>query len=267
MSQLSCAIIQLNTGFDLEATVKRLRDMMERLPEGGLAVAPEGTLSGYVNAPSLIKRLNSEATQCALENTQRIVDRTGVSLVVGACVQDEGHWRNRSFLLQPNKPSQHYDKVNLAVSEQGIFKSGEALPVFDVQTRAGAIRLGIQMCREIRYPEQWRILATKGAQIIAYPNNAIDSSTGDAVWRAHLISRAAETQRFVLGANAASDTQLCPSAILSPKGGVIAQTHPEEIGVATASINLSEVSNWVIDQARTDLITGMMKVEPGSGSG
>mgnify|MGYP003115896551 CR=1 FL=1 len=254
MSQLSCAILQLNTGFDLAATVKRLRDMMERLPEGSLAVAPEGTLSGYINAPSLIERLNSEATQCALENTQRLVDRTGVSLVVGACVQDDGHWRNRSFLLQAGKPAQHYDKVNLAVSEQETFTPGQSLPVFSVQTETGNILLGIQMCREIRYPEQWRVLALKGAQIIAYPNNAVESANGDAVWRAHLISRAAETQRFVLGANAPSDTQLCPSAILSPKGDVIAQTHPEETGMATTSINTDEVSNWVIDQARTDLV-------------
>ncbi len=65
MSELSCAILQLKTGFDLESTVKRLRDMMERLPEGSLAVAPEGTLSGYVNAPNLIERLNSEADASA----------------------------------------------------------------------------------------------------------------------------------------------------------------------------------------------------------
>lgn len=254
MSQLSCAILQLKTGFDLKATVKRLRDMMERLPEGSLAVAPEGALSGYVNASNLIERLNDEATQHALDEAQRIVDRTGVSLVVGACVQDAGHWRNRSFLLQAGKTAQHYDKVNLAVSEQGNFTPGNTFPVFSVQTEAGDILLGIQMCREIRYPEQWRVLALKGAKIIAYPNNAVESASGDAVWRAHMISRAAEIQRFVLGANAASDTQLCPSAILSPQGDVLAQTSPEETGLATASINLNEVSDWVIDQARSDLI-------------
>ncbi|WP_439637503.1 carbon-nitrogen hydrolase family protein [Oceanicaulis sp.] len=262
MSQLSCAILQLKTGFDLEATVKRLRGMMECLPEGSLAVAPEGTLSGYVNAPSLIELLNSEATQCALENTQRIVDRTGVSLVVGACVQVDGHWRNRSFLLQAGKPAQHYDKVNLAVSEQETFTPGQSLPVFSVQTETGDILLGIQMCREVRYPEQWRVLALKGAQIIAYPNNAVDSASGDAVWRAHLMSRAAETQRFVLGANAASNTQLCPSAILSPKGDVIAHMPPDETGLATASINLDEVSNWVINQARTDLVQIRLRTGP-----
>ncbi len=53
------------------------------------------------------------------------------------------------------------------------------------------------MCREVRYPEPWRVLATKGARVFAYVNNAIGSSQGFEVWRSHLISRAAETQRFV----------------------------------------------------------------------
>lgn len=254
MSDLSCTVIQLKTGFDLEATFKHLSEILERLPEGSLAVGPEGALSGYINSSSLIGHLDNAGTQQALDDTQGIVDRTGISLVIGACVQEDGCWRNRSYLLQAGKPAQHYDKVNLAVSEQGIFTPGDTLPVFDVQTHAGDIRLGIQMCREIRYPEQWRSLALKGAQIIAYPNNAVESTTGDAVWRAHLISRAAETQRFVLGSNAASETQLCPSAIVSPKGKVIAQTTPDETGMATAKVDLDQVSNWVIEQARLDLV-------------
>ena len=254
MSQLTCAILQFRTGFELEPTLALLSDVLERLPEGSLAVAPEGALSGYINAPDLIEHLNMEATGQALQDAQRIVDRTGVSLVIGACVLDEGHWRNRSYLLQAGKPAQHYDKVNLAVSEQGVFTPGVSFPVFDLETSVGVVRLGIQMCREIRYPEQWRVLAQKGAQLIAYPNNAIDSMTGDAVWRAHLVSRAAESQRFILGANAASSRQLCPSAIVSPRGDVLAQMRTEETGVATALIDLGEVSDWVINQARADLV-------------
>lgn len=254
MPQLTCAILQFQTGFELEPTLTLLSSALERLPEGSLAVAPEGALSGYINAPELISRLNTDATRQAVDNAQQIVDRTGVSLVIGACVKDEGLWRNRSYLLQAGLPAQHYDKVNLAHSEQGVFTPGNALPVLDVQTHLGAVRLGIQMCREIRYPEQWRVLARKGAQIIAYPNNAVDSTTGDSVWRSHLVSRAAETQRFILGANAASPTQLCPSAIISPSGDLKVQIAPEKQGLATASIELDEVSNWVINQARSDLV-------------
>ena len=260
MPQLTCAILQFQTGFELEPTLALLSDALERLPEGSLAVAPEGALSGYINAPDLIEHLNMDATGQAVQDAQRIVDRTGVSLVIGACVLDEGHWRNRSYLMQAGKPAQHYDKVNLAVSEQGIFTPGDFLPLFGFETRVGVVRLGIQMCREIRYPEQWRVLAQKGAQLIAYPNNAIDSTTGDAVWRAHLISRAAETQRFILGANAASPTQLCPSAIISPAGELKAQIAPEEQGLATALIELDEVSDWVINQARSDL-TGVTEYQ------
>ena len=110
------------------------------------------------------------------------------------------------------------------------------------------------MCREIRYPEQWRALATQGAQIIAYPNNAIGSKTGDALWRAHLISRAAETQRFILGANNAAPDQTCPTMIAAPSGAILAEAAIGTEATATTSLQLGDVSDWVLSQAREDVV-------------
>jgi len=251
---LICAIIPLHVSFDVNTTLSALGTTLRTLSPGTLAVAPEGTLSGYENTPDLIDRLTPETTENAISAAQDLVDQTGVILIIGGCVLEAGLWRNRSYLMQPNRPALHYDKINLAVSEQGVFTPGDQLPVFNLTGSSGKVRIGIQMCREIRYPEQWRTLAQKGAQIIAYPNNAIDSSTGDAVWRAHMISRAAETQRFVLSANAISQTQLCPSAIISPKGEVLKEVRGQQTKLQTAEIDLDEVSNWVLDQARSDLV-------------
>src|SRR5262249_35015604 len=155
------------------------------------------TLSGYLPKPGFVVGLDREIITRAIENTRSHVVKKKIHLVVGACFFDDGNWKNSSFYMGPDGQFERYDKINLARSEQGTFRPGDKLPVFDINYEGEPLRLGIQMCREIRYPEQWRVLAAKGAQIIAYVNNAVGSVHGDHVWRAHMISRAAETQRFI----------------------------------------------------------------------
>jgi predicted amidohydrolase len=115
------------------------------------------------------------------------------------------------------------------------------------------------MCREIRYPEQWRALANQGAQVFAYVNNAVGSKNGDALWRAHLISRAAETQRFVIGANNAAQDQTCPTMIVSASGEPLAVLPLGDESAAIASVDMSLVSDWVVSQARDDVVSVVLR--------
>ena len=116
------------------------------------------------------------------------------------------------------------------------------------------VRVGVQMCREIRYPEQWQLLARQGAQIIAYVNNAVGNPDGPNLWRAHVISRAAENQRFVVGANNAAIDQGCTSLIVTPSGKVLAEAPVGPASTVAAEINLTEASDWIIDQGRRDVV-------------
>jgi predicted amidohydrolase len=85
-------------------------------------------------------------------------------------------------------------------------------------------------------------------------NNAVGSANGHDLWRAHVISRAAETQRFVVGANNAAADQTCTTLIVSPAGRVIGEAPVGETVAVSAWIELSEVSDWVIGQARSDVV-------------
>ena len=78
---------------------------------------------------------------------------------------------------------------------------------------------------------------------------------GHDLWRAHAISRAAETQRFVIGANNAAPDQTCPTLIIAPSGAVLVEA---AIGAETAifaTLDLSSVSDWVLSQARRDVVS------------
>jgi predicted amidohydrolase len=252
--RLSAAILQFPILMDIDRNMAALEGLVSTLRPDTLAIAPEGALSGYLPSPDVVTQLDPAATAAAIARARDLADQHGVHLVAGACVLEAGAWRNRTYYFAPGASPLHYDKINLATSERGVFTPGEALPVFDVEIGGQTLRLGIQMCREIRYPEQWRVLAAKGAHIIAYVNNAIGSAKGDALWRAHVISRAAETQRFVIGANNAADDQTCPSIIVAPSGDVLAELRGAATERAVAELDLDQVTNWVLDQARTDVV-------------
>jgi predicted amidohydrolase len=252
--QVRAAVIQFPVTMDIAANLGSLSTALEALDSGTFAVAPEGALSGYLPEPGFVTAIDQDHFRRGLEAIRALTVRRGLHLVVGACLDTEEGWRNAALYLGPKGELRRYDKINLAQSERGTFRPGDHLPVFALEYEGERLCLGIQMCREIRYPEQWRVLATRGAQVIVHVNNAVGSPDGFEVWRSHLISRAAETQRFVLSANNAGPDQLCPSVIVAPSGKVLAQIDPGAEATALGTLALAENSDWVLNQARSDVV-------------
>ncbi len=112
----------------------------------------------------------------------------------------------------------------------------------------------MQLCREIRFPEQWQQLARSGAEVFFYLTNAVGDNRDAPVWRSHLISRAAENQRFVIAANNAHEAQKCPSMIITPSGNVIKEVVSEKKELLRTQVETSEISNWYLNQARIDVV-------------
>jgi predicted amidohydrolase len=188
-----------------------------------------------------------------IETVRQEVKNYKVHLVIGACLHDGEAWRNSSLYIRPDGEIGRYDKLNLAISERASFKPGERLTVFPARIRSQDIVIGVQMCREIKYPEQWAAVAQKGASVIAFLNNAVGDQSISPIWRSHLVSRAAETQRFILAANNAAADQKCPSIILAPSGQALHEVPAGPEAGHSCELDLKSVSNWVLDQRRRDL--------------
>jgi predicted amidohydrolase len=120
---------------------------------------------------------------------------------------------------------------------------------------AGEVVAGIQLCREIRFPEQWHCLARQGARLLIYLTYAVNPAEPPGVWRAHLISRAAETQRFVLAANVADPGQHCPTMIVSPRGEVVAEAAPGSTATLRATLDLGRTRDAYLSQQRGDVVS------------
>lgn len=252
---IRAAALQFNVTMDPARNAETIERLLADAPADTFAVAPEGALSGYVNEAGFVARIDQSATAAAIARIATFCADKRVHLVAGACVREDDAWRNASFHFGPRGERHRYDKINLAQSERGSFTPGQTLPVFDIAIAGARVKLGIQMCREIRYPEQWSALSTQGAEIVAYVNNAIGSTIGHDLWRAHAISRAAETQRFVIGANNAAPDQTCPTLIIAPSGTLLAEAAIGAEAAIFATLDLSSVSDWVLSQARRDVVS------------
>jgi deaminated glutathione amidase len=107
---------------------------------------------------------------------------------------------------------------------------------------AGQTPLGLTVCYDLRFPELYRILAVKGARIIALPA-AFTKITGQAHWEILIRARAIENQAFVvaadqIGRSPGDHDSFGGSVIVDPWGAVLAKAPDEETFIA-ADLDLS----------------------------
>lgn len=233
--------------------LESIKAILSRADPGDLVVLSEGALSGYSDDLSFLDHLDPAEVEAGLYELAREAARLRVHIWLGAVRREDGAWCNTGVGLSPDGERHVYRKVNLATHERGVFAPGDALPVFDLQTDTGSVRVGVQLCRDLRFPEQWTVLARRGAEVILHLNNAKGVPAARRVWSSQLVSRAADTQRWVVSANTAAADQNCPSMAVAPNGEVLAEVASDRAEVVRLELDLSQVSDWYLSQARTDL--------------
>ena len=245
---------QFPVSLEVEENLDSIQGVMtSALPED-LVVLPEGALSGYEEDPAFLSGIDPETVEEGLRILGEEATNRRLHLFFGSCVLEGGLWYNAGLYRGPGGEQFVYRKVNLANKERGHFAAGSELPVFDIRVDGRTVKVGVQLCREIRYPEQWRHLAAAGAEVFVYLNNAVGDQGLLPVWRSHLVSRAAENQRFVLGANNARPGQKCPTLAVDPDGTVLWEVVSDSAAVGRVELDLSRVGYGYLEQARTDVV-------------
>jgi deaminated glutathione amidase len=105
-----------------------------------------------------------------------------------------------------------------------------------VTAEVGGLIMGMSVCYDLRFPELFRILALRGARLIALPS-AFTAATGRDHWEVLLRSRAIENQLFMLAPNQFGQApphyeSFGHSAIVDPWGVVLATAPDEECFIA-----------------------------------
>jgi deaminated glutathione amidase len=137
-----------------------------------------------------------------LANTAR---RHGLWLVGGTLPIQAGvpgRVRNASCVYAPDGTrAARYDKIHLFAFDNGGERYDEArvLEAGDtpVALQAGALRIGLSVCYDLRFPELYRTLMQPPCDLLVVPS-AFTHTTGQAHWELLLRARAVENQCYVL---------------------------------------------------------------------
>jgi predicted amidohydrolase len=252
--KVSAVVAQTRVSWDIQRNLAAISAALAGARPGELVVLPEAGVSGYDNELSGLSGLDPDAVLAGLDRVAEQAQVRGIHVFCGSLLPEEGGWANAALYLAPDGTRQVYRKVNLATHERGRLVAGSGLPLITIRLDGRELLAGVQLCREISFPEQWRYLAAAGAQMFVYLTYAANPSWPAGVWRSHLISHAAASQRFVLAANVADPRQHCPSAIISPRGEVIGELPAAQAGLLRAIVDTDECGSRYVSQRREDLL-------------
>ena len=238
-------LIQMRVGWDAQENADLIARLLEGARPGDIAVTPEGSVSGYpaTGEADDLSRIETRKVYEALNALELTAKTRGVVLWTGIVRKVGNSWCNEAVELRFGE-RRTYRKCNLANWERNHFTPGMSLPTFDV----GAATVGVQICRELRFAEQWLGLALTGAQVLIHLNHAAGAPRMFDVWRSMLVSRAHETQRWVVSANAADPHQHSPTIVVAPSGEVLLELEPHRDAAARVELDLGAVRDDYLSQ-------------------
>ncbi|HEX3735554.1 MAG TPA: carbon-nitrogen hydrolase family protein [Solirubrobacterales bacterium] len=173
----------------------------------------------------------------------------GIHLLAGSiCERGPERASNTSVLIGPDgEDLAVYRKIHMFDVDAGgvsYRESEHERPGEEIVTAPlGDLVAGLSVCYDLRFPELFRILALRGARLIAVPS-AFTTATGRDHWEVLLRARAIENQVFVIAPNQVGEAaphfdSFGHSAIVDAWGAVLASAPDEECFIA-ADLDLAE---------------------------
>jgi len=204
------ALVQMTSGIDPAANLAAIDRALGEAAAHGAAMAflPEMSLLLDRDRERSAAHLAREADSPWPAALQEIARRHAIWLHSGSMplLADDGARRvNRSHVIAADGTVvARYDKIHMFDvtlpsgenwTESAAYAGGETLAVVD--TPLG--RLGLSICYDLRFPELYRALVDRGAELVAIPA-AFTVSTGEAHWHILQRARAIETGCHVIAA-------------------------------------------------------------------
>ena len=231
---------------NLEKTLASLDRLITPDIEVQLLVLPELCNSGY-NFSSL-----AEAEKTAepahdshfIRFLQQKANELNCHIVSGFNELEGQTLFNSSVLVNKHGLQGLYRKIHLFNTEKLYFQPGNVgLPVFDI----GDAKIGMVVCFDWVFPEAWRTLALKGADIVCHPSNLVLPGFAQQAVPVHGLTN----RVFTITANrTGSEKELsftgC-SQIANPRGKVLCRASEKE--------DIIHVEELDIEQARDKQIT------------
>lgn len=157
---------------ELDLNISNIEYLLNQAKDADLVVIPELANSGYnfESKEQAIQLAQSADNSPYLNFLSNQAKKLNLHIVSGFHEIDNNLLYNTSVLLGPSGIIGKYRKIHLFMNEFDFFEKGNlGLPVYDI----GICKVGMLICFDWVFPEVWRILALKGADIICHPSNLV----------------------------------------------------------------------------------------------
>jgi deaminated glutathione amidase len=124
-----------------------------------------------------------------------------------------------------------FDALNVRESET-MLPGDDLPPVLDI----AGVRVGLAICYDLRFPELFRDLAARGAQLVVVPSAWYQGPMKEVHWLTLLRARAIENTFYVAGCNLVGTAFCGSSAVFDPFGVMLAGAG-EAAALVSASLN------------------------------
>jgi predicted amidohydrolase len=241
---MRAAAVQLNSTDEYDRNLEVAGRLVRAAAADGaeLVVLPEKW--SILGSPEAIRSAAQPLDGPALTAASGWARELGIHLVAGSVPEVVPDWEklaNTSVLYGPDGETVAiYRKLHMfdvevgdvAYRESAVEQAGSEIALGE----AGDVLVGLTICYDLRFPELYRILALRGARVIAVPS-AFTERTGRDHWEVLVRARAIEDQVFVV---AAGQIGFAPpqyrsygrSMIVDPWGVVLSQAPDRECFIA-----------------------------------
>ena len=247
---IKIAICQVKAVTDRDETLNHACDMIREAASNGadFAVLPEMFICPY--SPRWFRRCAELGHEPIVSALSDLAKDLGIYIVGGSIPESAaGKIYNTCFIFdrQGNIIGRHRkihlfdsDVSGMPVRESDTFSPGSEITVFD--TEFG--KMGCAVCYDIRFPEVFRAMAERGAQVVFLPAQ-FNMVSGPHHWASMLRARACDYQYFFVGAAAARNPDFkyqCygHSIIIDPFGDVLGIGDEDET-IVYADIDLGRI--------------------------
>ena len=230
---------------DVKKTIKTLSPLIRKSCNADIVVLPELANSGY----------NFKNSEHAFELSEQPEKSEFVNYLIEKCIKnnfyivsgfnerDGNKIYNSALLVDKEGIKGKYRKIHLFGKEKNYFEPGNLpLEVFGIS----GVKIGMLICFDWMFPELWRILSLKGADIICHPSNLVLPGFAQKAMPGHaLVNRI-----FTVTANRIGTekdlTFTGNSVIADPMGEIIASASSTEEDVLIADIDISFARNKMV---------------------
>ncbi|MEA3342526.1 MAG: nitrilase-related carbon-nitrogen hydrolase [archaeon] len=219
----------------IQNNIEKIHDFVGKNKDADIIIFPELAVSGYCTGE--FHKFAAEIGKDIYQELAKIARKHSVYLGCGFLEKENENIYN-SYLVfdKAGELVAKYRKIHLINEFDKGLTEGNDIIVFET----GFGRVGIAICYDLRFPELWRGLMRRDAEVVFLPSQWPKKRIEH--WNVLLKARAIENQFFVVGANGAGKSSEGETQVISPDGKIISRLNDKE-SVLKVEIDLKEVNN------------------------